>query len=577
MDRSHSIEVPQDLDMNQEINNIDPYQTRSVFKQIRRVGTRALVALGMTFTSVVGSQATEVANHAQIAEAMTNDYPSPLMPCVAQGPNYGKTTGTGYWCDGYQWGDLKTGNQNSSRGFGYRNCTDWAAFRAQELTGVLVPYGAKMGDAGMWDNNAPTYGYTVTSVPEAGDLAVWDGTRTNPYGHVAVVESVNPDGTANISEYNHGMDGNYGTRTSIVANHYIDLNGPNKPAQTVPAVEGPTFMPSMVQRPSGETVTVDVGPNNSLDYYFNALGSGVWGKLATGGQAFSSPAMIQRSNGETDIITQGPNHSLDYYFNSQGSSTWGKLAIAGANAAFSAPAVVQRSNGETDVAVVGPNNSLDFYINSLGSPNWGKLTVPGAQAFSKPAMVQRSSGETDIATLGPDNTLNFYYNPAGTTSWGVSHVAANGWAWSAPSMIQRPTSGETDIAVQGPNNSLDFYMNTQGSPYWGRLPVAASGSTFATPNPPSMTQRLNGETDIVARGPNDTANFFFNTFGTSNWNKVPVATPGFSFRQPAMIQRPNNETDLAVVGPNNRLDFYFNQYGSPYWANFPIAGNNTAS
>jgi surface antigen len=180
---------------------------------------------------VAAGAATEILDqHPTAASADTGGYPNWNAPCVAN--NNGVTQGSGNWCSGYQWGYYTydshgkiTGNtQNSSRGFGYRNCTDWAAFRAQQLTGILVPYGAAMGDARNWDNNAPS-AYTVDNTPEPGDIAVWEATASNSFGHVAVVESVNANNTVNVSEYNRSYDGNYGTRSGVPADHYIDLNG----------------------------------------------------------------------------------------------------------------------------------------------------------------------------------------------------------------------------------------------------------------------------------------------------------------------------------------------------------------
>lgn len=107
------------------------------------------------------------------------------------------------------------------RGYGYRNCTDWAAFRVPQLVQQNVPWG--WGNAKNWDNAAQAAGKTVDATPEPGDIAVWeDGT----YGHVAVVESINP---LVVSEYNGGQDGNYRTRTNPAGiDHYIDLNGPER-------------------------------------------------------------------------------------------------------------------------------------------------------------------------------------------------------------------------------------------------------------------------------------------------------------------------------------------------------------
>lgn len=102
-------------------------------------------------------------------------------------------------------------------GFNYRNCTSYAAWKVKKEFGVTIP--SSWGSADTWDDQAKgTYPVDVGGA-EAGDLAVWDNM------HVAFVESVNPDGTVNTSEYNWQETGEFGTRSNVQADHYIDING----------------------------------------------------------------------------------------------------------------------------------------------------------------------------------------------------------------------------------------------------------------------------------------------------------------------------------------------------------------
>ncbi|MBI2589210.1 CHAP domain-containing protein [Candidatus Saccharibacteria bacterium] len=114
-------------------------------------------------------------------------------------------------------------------GFVVRNCTSYAAWRANKEFGVNIP--SDWGSANTWDTGAHDDGYKVSGLdpektgPEAGDIAQWDST------HVAFVDSVNPDGSVNVSEFNKDEHGNftqrgeaYGT-SKVDADHYIDVNG----------------------------------------------------------------------------------------------------------------------------------------------------------------------------------------------------------------------------------------------------------------------------------------------------------------------------------------------------------------
>jgi hypothetical protein len=258
--------------------------------------------------------------------------------------------------------------------------------------------------------------------------------------------------------------------------------------ETDVVVVGPNYTlagndtPSVIQRPgTGETDIVVRGPSNELNYFFNALGSPNWGKLAVASNSttFSAPALVQRPTGETNIAAQGPGNTLFYYFNALGSPNWGRLTVAGGSSAYSAPAMIQRpSSGETNITAAGPGNKLYYYFNALGSPNWGRLTVDnGNAAYNSPVILQRASGETNIVTVGPSNSLSYYYNALGSPSWGKLTVAGGNSAANDPSVIQRP-SGETNIVVNGTNHELYYYFNAAGSPNWGRLTVAGAGSAY---------------------------------------------------------------------------------------------------
>ena len=137
------------------------------------------------------------------ARADTLGYPDSSMPCEHSPYN---VTGS---CANYDWGPTHTTNYDdpseySSRGYTYRNCTDYVAWKEGTI-GVTVPHG--WGNGGNWYNAAPAN--ERSNAPAAWDAAVESGTP----GHVAFVESVNNDGTITVSEYNEHGDGTGDTRT----------------------------------------------------------------------------------------------------------------------------------------------------------------------------------------------------------------------------------------------------------------------------------------------------------------------------------------------------------------------------
>ena len=119
------------------------------------------------------------------------------------------------WCiDENGDGRLTSGaEQWSPLGFDYKNCTDWVAHRINSF-GVTFggkPFtnrlqgdsGHRFGDAGHWGSRAAELGWpTAQTSPRARSIGYTSG-------HVVFVESVNGDGSINISDYNRGHDGRY--------------------------------------------------------------------------------------------------------------------------------------------------------------------------------------------------------------------------------------------------------------------------------------------------------------------------------------------------------------------------------
>jgi hypothetical protein len=98
--------------------------------------------------------------------------------------------------------------------------------------------------------------------------------------------------------------------------------------------------------------------------------------------------------------------------------------------------------------------------------------------------------------------LDFYYNSDGQPTWGASTVAGIGSTYGPPAITRfnNGTSQGTIVVAQGPNNSLDFYYNVDGQPHWGASTVAGVGSTYG---PPAITRFNNGTsqgTIVVAQG-----------------------------------------------------------------------------
>jgi surface antigen len=103
-------------------------------------------------------------------------------------------------------------NSPSSPGNGYArsNCT-WYAYERRLKLGR--PIGSFWGNAATWATNAAANGYRVNQTPAAGAVMQNGG----GYGHVAVVESVNADGSVTVTEMNYNWGGNLVDERTIPA------------------------------------------------------------------------------------------------------------------------------------------------------------------------------------------------------------------------------------------------------------------------------------------------------------------------------------------------------------------------
>lgn len=225
-------------------------------------------------------------------------------------------------------------------GFYKRYCTSYVAWKLNQngagfSNGMAGPNGAagQFGDAKNWDDNAQTIGFAVDQTPAVGAVAVWNG---GTYGHVAYVESVNANGTVNVSEYNHGVSLGYGTRQNVTADRYIHIkdiggSGPGEVAPNVVRVkkkmasDGAHLVYAATRsrvyeswwRPGGDGVhtaqLIHIAQNDIVDIdkveqpdgthnLYTAVGDGVWETWWRPGQGLHHNKIISGLSGVRRVI-----------------------------------------------------------------------------------------------------------------------------------------------------------------------------------------------------------------------------------------------------------------------------------
>jgi surface antigen/peptidoglycan hydrolase CwlO-like protein len=129
----------------------------------------------------------------------------------AQGSGETITGGTG----GYPWADEPDVYAVDPFLFYKRQCTSFVAW-------YFGFYNTRpgQGDAANWPALAGDQGMATGSTPRANSILVLPRGTNMPYGHVAVVRSVNSDGTVNLWEYNWVVERGFDERDNVSPSRY---------------------------------------------------------------------------------------------------------------------------------------------------------------------------------------------------------------------------------------------------------------------------------------------------------------------------------------------------------------------
>src|SRR3972149_4088856 len=121
---------------------------------------------------------------------------------------------------GYPYGRSECGQADPWKFFKCQ-CTSYAAWWRYS-SGNPAPTNTGSGDARDWIGNAQSQGFSIERGPNynprRGDILVLP--NVGNHGHVAIVESVNGDGSVAVSEYNWLLDESYCYRPSVNPHNY---------------------------------------------------------------------------------------------------------------------------------------------------------------------------------------------------------------------------------------------------------------------------------------------------------------------------------------------------------------------
>ncbi len=465
-----------------------------------------LIVLTVTAASLL-----QLVNIKPVFASYSNTYPWGSAPCAASGSNLGHTTGTGYWCTGYNWGEnpcpsgdtfcttswLMNGYYLLDKwGEGFRNCTSYTAWTLNQVFGINT---TNWGNGADWNNSAHTAGYTNDTSPQKGDIAQWNSPA--PFGHVAYVYDV-VGGVAKYAEYNYPQDGTYqDTYTSSTQ------GAPDK----------------WIHIGTVTTVTADT----------------------------SRPAVLTRSSDSMDVFYRSTTHQLiEQGWNA--TNSWGGLKTAASSGVSSNPTADTRTSDSMDAFYRDTSNNLEV----VGWSATGDWTGPTA-------IITDGSVNGDPVVIAPDsNHMWVFYKDSTSRLMDKKWDNVNGWASPHIDISSSSVASSPSAIVLDANNFFVFYRNTSGN----MDEIGYSSGTWSGPS----TRANNVQSDFTAISRTSTSlDLFYKASGgglgnvgysSGSWSDYEwtvgntIATSGNSFRgSPLAIKRDSNNMSVFYQDNQNNL------------------------
>ena len=402
----------------------------------------------------------------------------------------------------------------SPRGYAYRNCTDYVAWKLQDANGFSSTGG--WGNGYEWGTRAQTAGYAVNMTPAKGAVAWWNANvfGMSSFGHVAYVESVSADGnTVNLSEYNNPADGNYHTR-SIAKDQvsgYIHFKDVGDGGQSFPSVGhdegGPSTTPSVLAvatNPDGRLEIFYIGGDNAVWHRWQLSPGGSWsGEERLGGIARSIAAGVN-ANGRLEIFYVGLDNAVWHRWRDTVGSSWsGEYSFGGWAKAV---AVGRNADGRLEIVTIGLNGGIWHRWQTSPNGSWSGETEIGGGAKAV-AVGRNADGRLEIFTVGVNNSI-----------WHRTQAAPNG-AWSGEAEIGGGASAVT--AGRNADGRQEIFTVGNDNAVWHRTQASPNGGW-------SGEARIGGIAKDVVAGMNQDGRMEVFTIGVDNnvWHRWQTAPNG---------------------------------------------------
>jgi len=385
-------------------------------------------------------------------------------------------------------------NQLSPLRFNYRNCTDFVAWRLNKQQGVTqspwtftwstLGFPAGAGNAADWKDYAVAKGYTVNNTAAVGAVAWWGSERASGFGHVAIVSSVNANGTSNIEQYNAGFDYAYSTASNITPDAYLHIADSSAPIH---------FNPAAVSWGLGRIDTFGQGTDGKIYTNYYASSSG-WSGFTSPAPTIvgSGPAVSSWGQNRLDVFARGTGADLIHSWYDGSWHNWETLS--GQIKTGTDPASVSWGLGRIDTFLQGTDGIIYTKYYDVNSGGWSGFAAPVPTVVgSGPAVASWSSGRLDLFARGTGGDLIHAWYDGTWHNW--ESLGGQIMAGTNPAAVSW-SSGHIDVFLQGTDGVIyqDTYNTTSGwSGFMSPVPtIVGSG--------PAVSSWGQNRLDVFARG-----------------------------------------------------------------------------
>ena len=426
----------------------------------------------------------------------------------------------------YPNGTSPTAGMGDTWGYGVRNCTSFVAWKINQVFGANIN---GWGQAADWDSQATGAGhpYTNDTSPQIGDIAQWNATTENPYGHVAYVYAVN-SGVATLAEYNSGFPKNgssfqwglyYNGRTTAsgsagAPSNYIHIGTVSAPSFGFPSS-------AIFDFNSSENV-VARGTNN--ESYANAWDGG-WSGFTTmqSGATFAgNPTGIQYGT-EGKVFVRGATTTNEIYESTWNGSAWGNFGSLESGATFASdPVAIQFDTSVLNLFAIGTDGQMYEISKDPGWGTFGTTIAPGAYFVGNPAVYKFGSNELVFARGTNNEIYQDTYTPG--SGWSGFTTMGSGDTF-ASDPVPFVYDGVLNVFARGTDNQMyDSYYDTS----WHAFSMAPNWSGAYFGGDPSVVQ-YGTEERLYSRAASMNNEIYESTWNGSSWSAFGSLQSGATF------------------------------------------------